>query len=321
MDDAIQKIYAHEDSYVSSDKPLKNENEFPLLNIGRAENGSLNRGYLKFELGDPSNIKSAELCLYQIYTGNKALDTDKLFVHTLQEDWSQGDITWNSAPSWKGDPINVLSDGSTLSTAKGTICFGIKNPKKIPSNGYGFIIRGEEVCDTGVDCDKKDRWFRSSEYQEKDYQPYMQVELLDPTLRTPNPVSNKDSSSTGIIVGATLGCVVLALAAALAFMVIRRRNEFEEEESSVESEEEKDAFDKIGGLFGVVTSEDSEEDTFYTRDTVTRNNDEYTTAEGVEVRNYTIGEKVQNMLFGVPEETTTVTEDYTYDNRGRYRYR
>ncbi len=53
---------------------------------------------------------------------------------------------------------------------------------------------------------------------------------------------------------------------------------------------------------------------------MTMNNDEYTTAEGVEVRNYTMGEKVQNMLFGVPEEETTVTEDYTYDNRRRYRF-
>ncbi len=66
--EGIQKIYAFEDSFVSSDKPLDNENEFPLLNIGRAENGSLNRAFIKFELGNPSNIKSAELCLFQIYT-------------------------------------------------------------------------------------------------------------------------------------------------------------------------------------------------------------------------------------------------------------
>lgn len=163
-------------------------------------------------------------------------------MHTLKEDWNQEDITWNSAPSWKGDPINVLKDESTLSTEKGTICFSIENPKQIPSNGYGFMLRGEEVCAGGVDCDKKDRWFRSSEANQN-YRPYMQIELLDPNAGTAG-----ESSSTGLIVGTTLGCVVLVLAAALAFVIIRRRNEFEEEESSVESEEEKDAIDKVGAL-------------------------------------------------------------------------
>jgi len=326
----VHKIYASEDSYVSSDKPSKTAVEIvPLLNIGRSENGYLNRAMLKFDLGDPSSFLSAELCLYQIFTGNRALPTDQLYVHKLNEDWNREEVTWDSAPSWTRNPINVFNDNEDLSTEKGTICITIANPEKLPPNGYGFMIRGEEDCATEEEgaCDKKDRWFKNSEHKDENHRPYMQV-TFDPDFKP--GLSSDSKRGTASRIGITLGCVALGfvalgLIATLAFlMILRRRKRLEEEEeSSVESEVEKDAIDKVGELFGIVsTDSDSQEDTFYTRDTMTTNNDEYTTAEGIEVRRpYTMGQRVQNMLFGVPEEETTFSEDYTYstNNRGWYR--
>lgn len=317
-------LFITKDTYISNDD-TENKSAFPVLNVGLSELKHKNRILLEVDyapLGDRI-IDEATLCLYQTYANTNAEPNNELKLHALnvQEGWSEDTATWNQP--LLSDPIgNLIAQTSASTEDSIQVCFSINDPNTLQTmTPNGFILVGDENGEA-----KTDRWFRASEYfniQENIYE--ASSILFHPNLhvrtRSLNLASGGHSASgsarggtSAILIGSiTTGLALLAL---VAFFVVRRRSMYYDEESSVSSEEEpKDFVDNLGEAFGVVSSSDDEDDTMYTRDiaTVYDHGDEYSSG-GVEVQNYTIGEKVQNMLFGVPDEETTVS-DYTYQNK------
>ena len=320
-----ETFFITHDTYVSSDAPYKNEDGFPLLNVGRSEKGSLNRVLLNADFGDMTGkqVLEAKLCLFQIYTGIHAKESDIFYLHEVTTEWGEETATWKGLGS---TPTGNLVSSATFSTQDDIkVCFEFKDPSRISNNRFGYILKGDE------DLDKHDRWFRASEYisDSKEVYSEAQSDLYHPhfVLKTaidPNKVTGSNNpdhwagsfgrSSIAFIVGITMGSLALVFVALMAVVAIRRRrNRYaEEEESSVESEEvEKDFVDNLGAVFGVVSSSDDEDETLNTRETTV-----YSGHDGIEVQQYrpSVSERFQN-LFGVPEEETTITDDSTYISR------
>lgn len=316
-----ETIFITQDTYISSDAPDKNEDSFPLLNVGRSENGKKNRVLLKADFNfQGKRVTEAELCLFQIYTGIHAKESDVLYLHEVNREWNEGQATWNNLGS---SPIgNLVSAASFSTTEDMKVCFQM-DPSRVSNNRFGYILKGEE------DLDKHDRWFRSSEYESssKDiitpassdlYHPHFQVKtVVDPNalegIYGTRSKGNSQNFSWALVIALTVGSLALVLVAFMAIKAVRRRYMYEEEESSSESEvEERDFVDNLGEVFGVVSSSD-EEETFNTRDTTI-----YDSHDGIEVQNYhrqSVGQRFQNALFGVPEEETTITDDSSYISR------
>ena len=340
MSSLTKEILYFEDTYVSSKTRDQNENKFPLLNAGRSENGNLNRALLKADFSSlTGQIVNAKLCLFQVFYGSKSTEEDILYLHEVETLWNEPTATWNSLGE---HPIGKLIAQSRFPVEDNIKhCFSV-DPSVLHGDGYGFILKGEE------NLDRHDRWFHSSEYQEDEgpstnFHPHLELETtINPNhagYNPPNgssPGSNKGGGITGLVLGLTTGVLGLALLALLVFVGLRHRRNvqqrrLEEEEYSDEesSEEEKDVVDKLGEVFGVVSSSDDEDDTLYTRDNETMytrdvdnsvQSDYYTTNEEIEVRNaYTVREKFQNMLFGVREgdETTVTTNEIENYYRNR----
>ena len=319
-----ETFFVNQDTFVSSDTPYKNENKIPVLNVGRSENGNLNRVLLNADFGDMTgkNVLEAKLCLYQFYRGIHAKETDVFYLHEVNSEWNEEEVTWEGLGS---APTGNLVSTATFSTQSGIkVCFELKDPSRLKNNRNGYILKGQE------DLNKQDRWFRASEWTSNSngvdfkessdlYHPHFVLKtFIDPNSFTGsnNPEHWKGSfggSSIGFIVGLTMGSLALVLVALMAVVAIRRRRNryYEDEESSVESEEvEKDFVDNLGEVFGVVSSSDDEE-TFNTRETTV-----YSGHDGIEVQQYrpSVSQRFQN-LFGVPEEETTITDDSTYISR------
>jgi hypothetical protein len=277
-----QTIFITEDTYVSSDTPDTNEYKIPLLNIGRSENGNVNRALLKIDFGnlDGRTVEEAVLCMFQMHIGNNASPNDALYIHAVTREWSEERVTWNELGS---SPIGTLVSENPSVSIEGDmkLCFNL-DPKEVKKNNYGYILKGDEVSD------RHDRWFRSSEFIKSNlvtsrassdtYHPHVLLVTRE----------GGDGSPIGLIIGLVSGgLVALALLGFGIFMCIRRRNAYDDDESSIESEEpEKDFVDNLGEVFGVNGSSTEEEDeTLYTRN-------------------------------GTPygDNETAMSEDYTYDN-------
>lgn len=338
MSSLIKEILFFEDTYVSSKNRNQNEDKFPLLNAGRSENGDVNRILLKTDFSSlTGKIVKAKLCLFQVYYGNRSTAEDKLYLHGVNSAWEEPTATWNTLGQ---NPIGELVASARFPVEDNVKhCFSV-DPEVLKAGGNGFILKGEE------DLDKHDRWFHSSEFKAEDgpsltLHPHLELEMnihpdvfvLPPNTSNPSESNKSGGIVSGLVIGLSTGILGLALLALLAFMGLRhrrnvhqRRLEEEEysDESSEEEEKEKDVVDKLGEVFGVITSSDDEDDTLYTRDNETMytrdvdnsvQSDYYTTNEGIEVhRRYTVREKVQNMLFGVPEEDNTTTTSDEINN-------
>ncbi len=307
-----------QDTFISSDKPTTNENDIALLNVGRAENGSINIALLKPDLGilTGNEVIKAELCLTQIYSGLHSSDYDVLYLHEAKQDWNEITATWeNMNPLKLGEKVGSRTFPSSQDNSQPTeVCIQM-NAKRFMQNPFGYILKGEELLD------KHDRWFKSSESIDADHRPKFKLV----TKYNPNLVQGENgiwktpavgANSIGLIVGGTIGAVALVLVGVMALVIVRkdRLRRLEEEESSIESEEEeKDFVDNLGEVFGVVSSSD-DESTFNTRETTV-----YDGHDVIEVEHYnnrpTVGQRVQNALFGVPEEETYITDDSSYISR------
>lgn len=318
-----ETVFITHDTYISSDNPNQNENKFPLLNVGRAENESKNRALLKADFGafEGKIIQEAELCLYQMYNGIHASENDVFYLHKVNKAWIESTATWNTVGS---SSTGELAATFLLPTTKDIkFCFSI-DPRVFSGDLQdGFILKGEE------DLDKHDRWFRSSEYTSDSKEVYgdSSSDVYHPHFNfkstiDPNYVENgyltrpSDNAGTpiGLIIGLTTGCLALVLIILVAFLMIRKRQYYNEESSVESSVVQKDFVDNLGEVFGVVSSNSEEDESMYTKDNTTIQSDMFTTDEGIEVsesRKYTMGDKVQSMLFGIPEDETTVTSDET----------
>ena len=259
-----------EDTYISSNKPLRNENEFPLLNVGQSEVGDINRALLKVDFGDlsSSDVLEAKLCLYQIFCNSGAQGTDMFYVYQLEDDWSQSRATWNNLDT---STIGKKVAQSSFPIEKDIeVCFNL-DPKRITGGENSFIMMGDEQPNQ-ASYNKHDRWFKAVEAIDSNHRPYVLMETMASSQSlSGGPYgsgSNSGGKPLGLILGLTTGLLALVALAFVGFIFLKRRfYGEEEEESSIESSEsEKDFVDNLGEVFGVVSSSEEEDETMYTRD-------------------------------------------------------
>jgi len=145
---------------------------------------------LKFSNTDLSalsglNIVSASLWLYQYDLVKEKDDAskDSLNVHNVTGTWDESTVTWNNKPTFNAssassitiDPTDAATQWRSWTGLEGLVSGWLATP----GTNYGVLLEKD------IDARNKiDLFFRSSEYSDSNYRPYLKV------TATPEPVSS-----------------------------------------------------------------------------------------------------------------------------------